>query len=406
MKRNSLTLLGVFLWGFFILISLNAAGPVKLEFFVQQATRYDVFKTLVDDFNKKNPGIVIETNNAPEPEKVLQTRVMSNSVPDIISTWSSAADFKLYATEGYWLDLTSQSFLKKVNQGFLKSLTINGKDYSLPYSYTGVGIYYNKKIFSANNLKPPATYSELINLCRTLKAKGITPLSFGDMSDWTHGKLNMPMYIVTIPNWQRFFSDLADGKTTAEANPSYRKLGERILELRQYGQADTLGTNSATSYTMFATGQSAMLIQGTWSLPAFLKANPQLETEMIPFPGDTPDSYVFAITIDTSLAISAEVKNREAALAFLDYLANLEIASKYADMSDSLMLIGGIPARNVQFKPVIDAYEKGKVAPWPQDLWPASVVPENYKVVQKLVSTKDIDQFIKDTNRIFREAKQ
>ncbi len=396
-----------FLFLFLVFLTVCAgAAPVKLEFFSSQAIQYPWLKVLIEDFNKANPGIVVEPNNAPEPEKVLQTRVMSSSVPDVIALWSSSADFKVYARDSVWLDLTGQPFLKSVNQDYLSSLKVDGKDYSLPYAFTGVGIYYNKKIFADNKLSAPRMYSDLISAARTLKARGITPFAFADRDDWTHGKLNMSLYVITIPNSQRFFSDLAEGKTSAKANPSYRKFAQRLLELRTYGQPDSLGTDYTSSIGMFASGKSAMLIEGDWALDGILQANPKMDTELIPFPGDTPDGYNFSITIDMSFAISSQVKERGAALKLLDFLSTRPVAQKYENLSGSPMLIMGIPGKVAQKKPILDAYAKGRSAPWPQDLWPAQVVPENYKVVQNLILTKDVDKFLADTDKIFAEARK
>lgn len=396
-----------FLFIVLVVLTVGAwAAPVKLEFFSSQAIQYPWLKSLIEDFNKANPGIVIEPNNAPEPEKVLQTRVMSNSVPDVIALWSSSADFKLYAKDGTWLDLTGQPFLKAVNQDYLASLKVDGKDYSLPYAFTGVGIYYNKKMFADNKVSVPRTWAELISAAKAFKAKGINAFAFADRDDWTHGKLNMSLYVVTIPNSQKFFADLAEGRTSAKANPAYRKFAERVLELRAYGQPDSLGTDYTASIGMFATGKSAMLIEGDWALDGILQANPKMDTELIPFPGDSPNGYNFSITIDMSFAISSQVKEKAAALKLLDFLSSRPVAQKYEDLSGSPMLIMGIPGKVAQKKPILDAYARGNSAPWPQDLWPAQVVPENYKIVQNLILTKDVDRFLADTDKIFAEARK
>ena len=149
-----------------------------------------------------------------------------------------------------------------------------------------------------------------------------------------------------------------------------------------------------------------MLIEGTWALGGLLEANPKLDTELLPFPGNTVDSYNFPITIDTSFAISSRVKDKKAALKVLDFLASAKAAQEYTTALGCPMLIQGIAANVPQFQPIMDAYAKGKTAPWPQDLWPAQVYPENYKVVQNLVLTKNIDQFIEQTDKMFADARQ
>lgn len=384
--------------------SAASGEKVKLEFFVQQSMYYEYFQKAVDSFNGKNPDIVIEANNAPEPEKVLQTRVMSDNVPDIVSTWSSAADFKTYAKSGYFMDLIGQEFLSTVNQDFLASIRVDGKDYSLPNYYCAVGLYYNKKLFAGNGLLPPKTYAQLIDDCKALKSKNIMPFTFSDKEDWSHGKLNMPLYVNYIDNSQQFFNDLAEGKTTADTNPSYRNFAKMILELRQYAPADTLSIDYNTALGQFANGEAAMAIEGSWYAAQIKSTNPDCNFEMIPFPAADEGKAVVPITVDASLAISAKVKNKDAALKLLSFFTEKDIAQMISDGASSPCLISGVEFKNNALAAIIDSYKNGKVAPWSQDLWPAPVVPENYKLVQNLVSSKDVDAFIKGTDKMFKDA--
>ena len=45
-------------------------------------------------------------------------------------------------------------------------------------------MFYNKKVFAENNLTVPKTWAEFINICDTLKAKGITPLTASVDGAW------------------------------------------------------------------------------------------------------------------------------------------------------------------------------------------------------------------------------
>lgn len=72
----------------------GAEEPVRLEFFIQHSQQYDALVAQVDKFNAANPDVIIEPNNAPSPEQVIQTRVINNDVPEILSLWSDTPDYR------------------------------------------------------------------------------------------------------------------------------------------------------------------------------------------------------------------------------------------------------------------------------------------------------------------------
>ncbi|NRQ36438.1 extracellular solute-binding protein [Nonomuraea sp. NN258] len=51
--------------------------------------------------------------------------------------------------------------------------TIGGKQYCVPLNVAYWGMFYNKKLFDENGLKPPTTWDELITVAETFKKKGV-----------------------------------------------------------------------------------------------------------------------------------------------------------------------------------------------------------------------------------------
>jgi raffinose/stachyose/melibiose transport system substrate-binding protein len=378
--------------------------PVELEFFVQPTLYFDTFQYCAGEFSKQNPGITINVTQAPNPEAVLQTRVQLDDVPDIVGCWSSAADFKSYAKEGYFLDLTGQEFLNRVNRDYLATLEIDGKNYSLPYNYTAVGLFCNNKMFDELGLSLPTTYGELIATAKTFQANGIDAFAFLDKDNWSCGKLNTPLFANFMTNGgKEFFEGLMDGSVKAGDNEEYRKIAQRILELRTYGIPDSLGIDYTTALNAFLNEEVPMIIMGVWAYESAASAG--LDFTVIAFPGDTVDGAYISVTVDVALAISANTKDADAALQFLEYMSSPEIAAVYCEMRPSPMLISGVTIDAPEMSSFLSIYDEGKVYPWMQDLWPAGIDSEYYAVVQNFIMTGDFDAFYAATDALFAGAK-
>ena len=51
--------------------------------------------------------------------------------------------------------------------------------------------WYNKEIFEQYNLTPPTTMDEWLNVCKTLKDNGITPISVDGVDRWPVQRLSL-----------------------------------------------------------------------------------------------------------------------------------------------------------------------------------------------------------------------
>ena len=157
---------------------------LTVEFFQQKTEEAAQvgYNQIIEKFNEANPDIKIEMNTVPDAPTVLTSRVASGDIPTIFTDFPTQVQFKQKVANGYVQDLSDQEFLKNVEQSAL-DMTIqeDGKYYTLPFSRNYMGVWYNIDIFEENNLEIPKTWDEFINVCETLKSKGITPLGL-------HGK--------------------------------------------------------------------------------------------------------------------------------------------------------------------------------------------------------------------------
>lgn len=383
------------------------SNVVELEFFQQKVETVDIFNDIIEKFEEETPGIRIVQNNIPDSRNVLMTRMAAGDVPDIVTVWPNAPEFRVQVEEGYFLDLTGQGFLNRVRQEFLESIRVAGKDYSLPISLNTVGVYYNPEIFNNSGLAIPETYDELILAAKKLKQVGIIPFAFGDKDSWTIGIVANAMIGSEMGKEKadKFFSDLVKGKTSAAKNSKLIEMADRILEMRIYGPEDSLALGYAEAINMFATEKTAMFINGIWAIPSIEKANPNLEFGIFPLPASKKEDTKVIYGIDMSTSISKDTKHPEEALKFLEFLTRPEIAQMYSDNDNSPSTIEGIEVKSDKIKRLTTLLYDGRAFEWLHFKWEAGLENQWDNAAQNLVVTKDKQGYLKELDKSFFKRK-
>jgi raffinose/stachyose/melibiose transport system substrate-binding protein len=213
-----------------------------------------------------------------------------------------------------------------------------GRTSAIPYSVMCAAVIYNKEIFAQNGLEVPTTWDELIAVCDTLEAAGITPF-YGTFADnWTVGQGWYDYAVGGMLDTVSFFDDLAEegvdvGPTSAVSFEKDQAAPvEKMLELSEYVNADAASRGYGDGNTAMAKGEAAMYLQGPWALGEIAKAAPDLELGMFPLPvTDDPDDLKVRINMDLAAWIPEASSHQEAARAFLDYLYQPEIIQAYND---------------------------------------------------------------------------
>jgi hypothetical protein len=101
-----------------------------------------------------------------------------------------------------------------------------------------------------------------------------------------------------------------------------------------YAQKDFMATAQRDACTAFATGQTAMILDGIWAVETYcLKTNPNIKLGSFLAPpakaGDPVRQYAY---VDGGYAVNSKSKVKDAALEVVAYTATAEFAQMYADM--------------------------------------------------------------------------
>jgi raffinose/stachyose/melibiose transport system substrate-binding protein len=312
-----------------------AVENVTLKVLVHQnPPMVEFMESFNNKFTEKYPNITVDMAvvNANDLSTVTQTRLTANDV-DVIDIFGFANAAQPYMKNvdppnwqtlieaGYLLDISDQPFIKNYDEATIKDAgSHNGKVYAVNLgrvSYSG--IYYNKDMFTANNVKVPTTWSELVAACETFDAAGIPCMTAGGKDGW-------PIFVGAYGLTGSLYPDqeaLVEGLWTGSIKWNDAKAIEMWEKMQVYAQdmmePGASGIAGDAAPGRFASGAVAMFPGGTWYASAIEAAEPSFEWGYIPFPGsDDPEEnkYLFG-KYDQGWAVAANTANKDAALLYL-----------------------------------------------------------------------------------------
>lgn len=286
------------------------------------------------EFQAKHPNITIDMAvvNASELSTVTQTRLTANDV-DVIGIFgfsNQAQPYMQNVTPPNWQtlieagllkDLTGQPFLSNYDTATITDAgSYNGKVYQINLgrvSYSGV--YYNKDLFTANNVAVPTTWSELVAACETFAAANVPCMTAGGKDGW-------PIFVGAYGLIGSIYPDqaaLVEGLWTGSKRWDDEQALEMWSRMQVYAQEmmepGASGIAGDAAPGRFASGAVAMFPGGTWYASAIEAAEPEFEWGYIPFPGsDNPEENKFLFgKYDQGWSIAANTPNPDAALLYL-----------------------------------------------------------------------------------------
>jgi raffinose/stachyose/melibiose transport system substrate-binding protein len=326
------------------------------------------FRTWVDDqitrFKADNAGSDVNITLLPADNDQLAAKVQSafaaNKVPDVMMLYSGAY------TTAYQQRLSTLNDKIDATPGFYDSLSNwdlscagfdcqggKGKIYGVPSDNGGFFLFYNKSLFKkAGITKPPATFTELFSACSALKAKGITPMAYGDRDGYT-----------TV-NW--LDEDLASylggsdvqGIATGTVkydDPRVVRSLTQIAKLRTEGcvQDDASTHEQIDATKAFSTGQAAMVEMYPALLSDFKKGlGGKLGVARLPISGNGPSKDKVAANSLDNWVIPQGSAHPDLAWAFIKQVSDAEAGNGIADQ------LALVPANKEAAGKIADPYLK------------------------------------------------
>jgi len=295
------------------------------------------FQAVVSPWENLTGGKVVDFGTR-DILDILTIRVAGGNPPDM-AVLAAPGTMQEFAKDGKLVALDSFLDMNKIrseySEGWIDLCTVNGKLYGIPYKAANKAtVWYNPKVFNANDLEVPETWDELIALSDQLVASGLSPWSIGVESGGTSGWPGTDWIgqILLSESGPEVYDQWVDHEipwTDSRVKSAWEKFGQIALTPGYVsGGADSvLSTNFApASYLPFESPpKAAMYFLASFTQGFIEEQFPDLVIEedysFFPFPSMDPQ-YKDAVTSGGDLLVM--FNDSEASRSLMEYLASAE----------------------------------------------------------------------------------
>lgn len=329
----------------------TASSTLTLQSSLSDADPKAALTKVVEGYTKSKVTlntIAIETFRAQLP-----TYLNSGNPPDVL-TWYAGSVARDYASKGFLLDVSSLWTGSGPCAGFspaLKDLsTADGKQIFVPTNYYWWAVFYRKSAFQEWGVQPPTTWDEFIQVCKTIKSKGVAPLTMGTGSTpWmASGWFD---YLDLRINGADFHRQLLAGQHSFDS-PEVKAVMDHYRQLVEYIDPKGRSYSWQDAVTPLASKKAGMYLVGaflTTALPAdavddldFFRV-PIIDPK-VPLAEEAPTDGYFA---------SAKSRNPDGAKELLAYLASPQAQQQFIQLSKSSNLPTSPQVDTGSFSPLV-----------------------------------------------------
>lgn len=217
----------------------------------------------------------------------IKAAVAANEAPDIYGTWGGGFTQPFVEADKVLEidDYLTEEIQSKLLPGVLDYYTYDDKVYGLPTKMSTCHLFVNKKIMDEHELELPSTFSELVDVCKTLKEAGITPISLGSKDRWAIGKVFDIMGVRACGIEEA--TKILSGEESFN-NPDFLYAAESFGQLAEVGAftENAVALNNDEALADFTLGKAAMFYNGSWSCGFINSETSQVKGDVvaIPFP--------------------------------------------------------------------------------------------------------------------------
>ncbi|ABX42669.1 sugar ABC transporter substrate-binding protein [Lachnoclostridium phytofermentans] len=215
-------------------------------------------------------------------------------------------------------DELQKKYENNILDAALETCTADGKVYGVPISTENIALFYNKDLYGEN---PPSSFEEIIEF-----AKGYNDFAAGKYTmAWQVDDAYHNYLFLTAFGMQLFGPDMRDYKTpgwdtpqVTEAIDFYRSLRKQLFDV------NVVDASWDATVAAFQRGEVPLTISGPWAISDALTNGVNFGVTKLPtIKGVQPRCFSGNIIA----SVSSYAKNKEAAYAFVDFLAGEEGAT-------------------------------------------------------------------------------
>lgn len=308
----------------------------------------DALREAADEFMKANPGVKINfTFNGRDNRNLVGSAVsagtkvtmMDANADNIKSMWSEMTmDLTPYFEESYE-STGGQKYVDRImpSMSGLSAKLFDGKYSYFPYAPQAFMIFCNKNIFDDCGItKYPETWTEFMDACEKIKAKGYTPVT----TDSNYATSWVGYYMSRLMGNDEVAKLSND--PSAWSNPKVLEAAKAIEDMAKKGYFDPVietNTYPNAQQSMVINEKIAMYINGTW-LPNEVKDSTPDDFKWGSFAFPTVEGGVDDQTSGCyssyGIAINKDATEEEAKAAAFGVYVTTAFDQKFSDMANAI----------------------------------------------------------------------
>ena len=307
--------------------SAGLSGDLEIFLDTSNPAPRATMEAMIARFQALHPDLRIETTIIDREAYKTQIRnFLTADAPDV-ATWYAANRMRPYVSAGLFEDVSDLWQEPEIAQNLASTkgaMTIDGKQWGVPYSYYQWGVYYREDIFRELGLEEPATWEEEKANCAKIIASGRACYTIGTKFLWTAG--GWFDYLNLRTNGYDFHMSLTQGEVpwtddrVREVFAKWRELidmGAFIANHQTYSWQEAL--------PFIVSGEATAYLMGNFSVAPMREAGlTDDKLDFYQFVEITPGIAKAEDAPTDTFHIPANATNKEAAREFLRYVVSAE----------------------------------------------------------------------------------
>ena len=307
--------------------SAGLSGNLKIFLDTSNPAPRATMEAMIARFGAQHPDLDIETTIIDREAYKTQIRNFLTADPPDVATWYAANRMRPYVSAGLFEDLSDLWEEPEIAENLASTkgaMTIDGKQWGVPYTYYQWGVYYREDIFNELGLEEPATWEEEKANCAKIVASGRACYTIGTKYLWTAG--GWFDYLNLRTNGYDFHMALTQGEvewTDDRVRAVFAKWRELIDMGAFIANHQTYSWQEALPFIV--NGEATAYLMGNFSVAPMREAGlTDDKLDFYQFVEITPGIAKAEDAPTDTFHIPANARNKDAARAFLRYVVSAE----------------------------------------------------------------------------------
>ncbi|MET8768678.1 carbohydrate ABC transporter substrate-binding protein [Streptomyces sp. NPDC004658] len=286
----------------------------------------------------KQSGIKVDVNTKDHNTFQEQINSYLQGTPDDVFNWFAGYRMQFFAAkklatpiDDVWAKIGDNfpEAMKKLSKG------ADGKYYFVPLTTYPWAVFYRKSVFQQHGYEVPATWDDLVALCKQMKKDGLVPIAFGDKDAWpamgTFDQINFRL------NGYDFHVQLMAGKASW-TDAKVKDVFDHWAEILPYHQDGFMGRTWQDAAQTLVAKKAGMYLLGSFVAQQFTNKADLDDLDFFAFPEINSAYGQDTVEAPTDgFMVSKSPKNHAGVVKLLEFLGTPQAEEIYLKSDPSVV---------------------------------------------------------------------